>query len=93
MDPKGTVLPGIRRETMCSFIFRYDKDKLTAGVVYTVDHLLSRRDFVEALVESGGELAINIHLDGQFNCHVDLGPETLKVIADLRIRYSVECFP
>lgn len=92
VTPTGTELQGTRQDTMCSFTFASD-DQLTPVVLTTIEHLMLRRDFVKELLHSGGLLALNIRLNGQFNCNVDLAPETLQAISDLGIRLSVECFP
>lgn len=93
VTPTGTELPGIRQDTMCSFRFVGSDEQLTPIVLTTVEHLMSHREFVNKLLESGGLLALNIRLNGQFNSNFDLAPETLKSISDLGIRLSVECFP
>jgi len=93
VTPSGAELPGTRQDTMCSFRFVRDDDQLTPVVLTTIEHLMVRREFVKELLGSGGSMALNIRLNGQFNCNVDLAPETLQAISDLGIRLSVECFP
>ena len=93
VTPAGTNLPGNRQDTMCSFRFVRDDDQLTLVVLTTVEHLMSRREFVKELLSSGGSLTLNIRFNGQFNCNVDLSPETLQAINDLGIRLSAECLP
>ena len=78
---------------MCSFRTVHDDDQVTAAVVATVEHLQSHRMFVDELILSGGTLALNIRLNGQFNSNVDLEPDMLKSIGSLGIRLSVESFP
>lgn len=93
VTPAGTPLPGHRDDTMCSFRSLHDDDLVTAAVVATVEHLLSRKGFVEELRATGGTLALNIRLNGRRNTNVDLDPDTLRSIASLGMRFSVECFP
>jgi hypothetical protein len=93
VTPAGTQLPGTRQDTMCSFRFEHDDDRLTAAVTKIVEHLLSRRSFVSDHLGSGGTLALNIGLNGQFNSGLDLSREILRGISELGIRLSVECFP
>ncbi len=93
MTLTGTELPGIRQDTMCSFRSVHDDDQVTAAVVAAVEHLLSHRAFLDELTLSGGELALNIRLNSQFNSNVDLGPDTLSLIGSLGMRMSVESFP
>jgi hypothetical protein len=93
MTPDGTELPGTRHETMCSFVFAHDDNQLTEAVLATLEHLIFRRKFVGELIDSGGSLSLNIRLNGQFNCNVDLGPEELCSMSEIGIRLSVECFP
>ena len=91
--PAGTKLPGSRQDTMCAFRLQSDDDQLTQALATRVEHLLSRRSFIDDLLASGGTLALNVGLNGQFNSSLDLSPETLRAICELRIRLSVECFP
>lgn len=93
VTPAGTVLPGIRQETMCSFRFERDDDQLTAALATTLKHLVSKHLFIKDLLASGGTLAINIGLNGHVNSSLDLSPEQLQTICELSIRLSVECFP
>lgn len=93
VTPAGTLLPGTRQDTMCSFRFEHDDDQLTLAVTTAVQHLNSHRSFVSELLGSGGTLALNIGLNGQSNSALDLSPEMLRSICDLGVHVSVECFP
>lgn len=93
MTPTGVELPGFRHDTMCSFRFLHEGDQVTSAVLETVAHLMTHREFVDELVSSGGELALNIRLNGQFNCNVDVPPQTLQSLGALGVRLSVETFP
>ncbi len=93
VTPAGTKLPGTRQGTMCAFRFESDEGQATSAVAEKVEHLLCRRIYVSELLGSGGTLALNIGLNGQFNSSLDLLPETLRVISELGISLSVECFP
>jgi hypothetical protein len=93
VTPAGTVLPGTRLDTMCAFRFEFDVDQATSAVAEKVEHLLTKQSYVRELLRSGGTLALNIGLNGQYNSSLDLLPETLRSISELGISLSVECFP
>lgn len=93
MTPAGTPLPGTRLDTMCAFRSEHESAEVTPVVVQTVEHLLSRRSFIQDLLDSGGTLALNVGLNGQLNSNLNLTAETLRTIADLGMTLSVECFP
>lgn len=93
VTPVGIELPGFRNSTMCSFVFnRYD-DQVTSAVTETVENLLMRRIFIDELIISGGEVALNIRLNGAFNSNLDMPPAILSDIGSLGMRLSVEIFP
>lgn len=93
VTPAGTTLAGIRQDTMCAFRFESDEERATSVVASKMKHLFSRRAYVNELVSSGGTIALNVGLNGQFNSGLDLSPDTLHHLDELGILFSIECFP
>jgi hypothetical protein len=93
VTPAGTKLPGTRQETMCAFRFEHDGDQLSSAVDEVVEHLFLRKSHVQELLDTGGTLALNIGLNGQFNSSFELDPDSLRRMSELGICLSVECFP
>lgn len=89
----GTKLPGVRQETMCAFRFESDEEQATSAVADMVRHLLFKRAYVNEVFHTGGTLALNVGLNGQFNSSLELTPETLREISEMGILVSIECFP
>lgn len=93
VTPAGTKLAGTRQDTMCAFRFELDEEQAASAVADKVKHLLSKRVYVDELVSTGGTLALNIGLNGQFNSSLELASDTLRDLGELGILLSIECFP
>lgn len=93
VTPAGTALPGTRKETMCTFRFESNEDEGSPALAAVIEHLMSKESLVRELVISGGAIALNTGLNGQFNASFQVTPEALQFIGALGVSLSVECFP
>lgn len=89
----GEQLTGIRKETRCTFCFELNEEDGSSTAESTVKHLLTMQTYVRELIESGGQIRLNIHLNGQFHCYFCLSTEIMGDLQRLGISLEVECFP
>jgi hypothetical protein len=94
VTPKGTKLPGIRRDSLWSRNFRYKGTKhITENLIRILDHLISHESLFTKLDEMGTATALYLQLSGSSNIGACIEWEVLKKFADLRIAFELEVFP
>jgi len=94
VTPAGTKLPGLRGDTMCSFVQKYGDEDFSDAVTSIVQYLSARQVFIKSYLDSGGTMAINIGMNGKRHSGMVLPPpQMLGAMSDLGLDLSVECFP
>lgn len=92
MTPKGTQLPGIRRQTFWSHRFP-GSAACVEDEIDAINAVLSdKRDFLRLIYSGGGRIEYFIGLFDINNSGLTLGHETLKNTADLSIDLTFDLY-
>lgn len=92
--PKGTLLPGLHKESAWSMSDTFTGDRLFfADVAGVVDWIEPQKAFLHEIVEGGGEISLGFHLYGDTNIGDECPWQELARLAALHVELDVEVFP
>jgi hypothetical protein len=93
--PNGRVLKTRNTDSLWSYSERYEgkSKKFFKRAERLVNRLKPHKTFLHEISASGGRCEIYVQLPGARNSGDTVQPATLRLLADLNIRLSIEVFP
>jgi hypothetical protein len=90
----GAPLPGTHKETAWAFAYDVEgKRSFLKEVAELVSRLKAKAAFLHELTDTGGSIAIYVHLPGNVNIGDVIRWQDLEQMVALRINFGVEVFP
>lgn len=94
MTPKGTRLPGVRRDGLWSCSFHYKgESRIAEQLDQILRHLVSNKALFRKLNVMKARSALYVQVPGDTNIGSRLPWQMLKEFADLEIDFEFETFP
>ena len=93
-SPIGTPLPGVYEESAWGYSFEVEgRRHFTKDIVPFLSRLEESGTFLRELTDSGGSIALIIHLPGRVNIGDDIRWQDLQRMAALHMDLGIEVFP
>jgi hypothetical protein len=92
--PKGTVLPGLHKDSVWSHSFRVERNRrFFSDVAQLIDKLEPRKELLVEIANSGGSICLILDLPGDTNIGDVFSWREMARLSALRIDLGIEVFP